>query len=150
MTMRSLTMKRWMSLFPLLPVLAGCLQDTASYTLGDREHAITLVRNQTWPWQSTVDVNVTVMRKPDCNGGGSIPGVERDGAMTLYRAPDEYPEPILILKAGQRVYAISSYSCRLQRFEEAPDTLGRKLGRFVEEDGKFQFVEAGAAGKGDE
>lgn len=141
-------MKRWMLPFFLLPLLGGCLQDTASYTLGDREHAITLVRNQTWPWQSTVDVNVTVMRKPDCNGGGSIPGVERDGALALYRAPDEYPEPILILKADHRVYAISSYSCRLQQFEEAPDVLGQKLGQFVEKDGKFQFVEAGVASEG--
>jgi hypothetical protein len=143
-------MKCWMMVFPLLPLLGGCLQDTASYTLGDREHAITLVRNQTWPWQSTLNMEVMVLRKPDCNGGGTIPQVERDASLGLYRAPDEYPEPLFLLKVDQRVYALSTLSCRLQPFEKAPDELGQKLGQFVEKDGKFQFVEAGAAGQGEE
>ena len=141
-------MKRWILLLPILPLLGGCLQDTASYAQGgDRERAITLVRNQTWFWQSTVDVDVTVMRMPECNGGGTIKAVERDGALTLYQAPDEYPEPIFLLKADQRVHAISIQSCRMQAFDTAPDSLGQKLGRFQEVDGKFRFIEAGAMGK---
>lgn len=137
-------MKRWMLLISLLPLLAGCFQDTASYTLGAREHAITLVRNQTWPWQSTVEVSVMVTRMPECNGGGVIDAVPEDAAYALYRAPDEYPEPILLLKTDGRVFAVSTQSCRLQEFEEAPDDLGEKLGQFQEVDGKFRFVEGGA------
>jgi len=137
-------MKRWMLLFFLIPFLAGCLQDTASYSLGARDHAITLVRNQTWPWQSTVDVSVIAVRMPECNGGGDIKGVPENAEYALYRAPDEYPEPLFLLKTGDRVFAVSTQSCRLQEFKEAPDKLGVKLGTFMVKDGKFQFVADGA------
>lgn len=137
-------MKRWMLLIPLVPLLAGCFQDTASHSLGARDHAITLVRNQTWPWQSTVDISVIAVRMPECNGGGNIEGVPEDAAYALYRAPDEYPEPLFLLKTDNRVFAVSTQSCRLQEFKRAPDNLGQKLGTFMVKDGKFQFVEGGA------
>lgn len=137
-------MKRWMLSIPVLPLLSGCFQDTASYSLGARDHAITLVRNQTWPWQSTVDVSVIAVRMPECNGGGNIEDIPEEAEYALYRAPDEYPEPIFLLKTDGRVFAVSTQSCRLQEFDEAPDNLGEKLGVFREQDGKFQFV-AGAA-----
>jgi hypothetical protein len=135
-------MKKWMLMVPVLPLLAGCLQDTASYELGARDHAITLVRNQSFPW-SELSIEAMVMRMPDCNGGGRIEGVDRESKITLYRAPDEYPEPIFLLKTGKQVFALSDQSCRMQKFEEAPDDLGEKLGQFAEKDGKFQFVATG-------
>lgn len=137
-------MKRWMLLIPLVPFLAGCFQDTASYSLGARDHAITLVRSQTWPWASTVDVSVIAMRMPECNGGGNIQGVPEGASYVLYRAPDEYPEPIFMLQVEKRVFAVSTQSCRLQEFKQAPDSLGQKLGAFMVKDGKFRFVEGGA------
>lgn len=139
-------MKRWMLLIPLVPLLAGCLQDTASYAVDARDHAITLVRNQVWPWQSSVDVEVMVLRMPECNGGGSIKAVPEDAVYSLYRAPDEYAEPIFMLKVEQRVFAVSTQSCRLQEFSQMPDALGQELGQFKVMDGKFQFVAAGKAG----
>ena len=143
-------MKRWILLVAMASLLSGCLQDTASYELGARDHAITLVRNQTWPWQSTVDVSVTLMHMPDCNGGGTLDGVAQDGAIALYRAPDEYPEPLFLLKVKGAVYALSDQSCRMQQFDQAPDDLGQKLGAFKEVDGKFRFVEANSTSKGEE
>lgn len=139
-------MKRWMLLIPFVPLLAGCLQDTASFAVDARDHAITLVRNQVWPWESTVDVEVMVLRMPECNGGGSIKAVPEDAVYSLYRAPDEYPEPIFMLKVEQRVFAVSTQSCRLQEFGQMPDNLGQALGQFKVVDGKFQFVAAGKAG----
>ena len=135
-------MKRWMLLVFLVPLLAGCFQDTASYSLGDKDHAITLVRNQTWFWQSTVDVSVIALRLPDCNGGSDIKGIPENAEYVLYRAPDEYPEPIFMLRGENRVFAVSTQSCRVQEFQQAPDKLGEKLGTFMVKDGKFQFVGA--------
>ncbi|MCP5278636.1 MAG: hypothetical protein H6935_09785 [Thiobacillus sp.] len=133
-------MKRWMLLFPLLPLLAGCFQDTASHSLGARDHAITLVRNQSFFWQSTIDLSVIITRMPVCNGGGGIKGLPEDSSFVLYKAPDEYPEPLMLLKIGERIFALSDQSCRLQEFEQAPDSLGEKLGTFRVEDDKFQFI----------
>jgi hypothetical protein len=139
-----MNMKRWMLLMPLVPLLAGCLQDTASYAFPEKNHAITLVRNQTWPWQSTLDVTVIALRLPECNGGGDIKDVAEEAAFTLYQAPNEYPEPIFMLKVDQRVFAVSTQSCRVQEFKETPDDLGQKLGAFMVKDDKFQFVAGGA------
>jgi hypothetical protein len=136
-------MKRCMLLLPLLPLLAGCLQDTASYALEGKDHAITLVRNQTWPWQSGVEVEVVALRLPECNGGGAIEEVDRHAPLTLYQAPDEYAEPIFMLQVDQRVFAVSTQSCRLQQFATIPENLGSKLGRFQEVDGRFRFVPGG-------
>lgn len=132
-------------LFRLLPVLSvlslsGCLQDSASYAFPEKDHAITLVRNQPWFWLDSANIEVIAIRLPDCNDGITLEDVPRDAKLTLYRAPDEYPEPIFILKTGKRHLAISTQSCGVQKFKEAPADLGESLGQFQEKDGKFQFV----------
>jgi hypothetical protein len=94
-------------------------------------------------------MDVIALRLPVCDGAMHIEEVPRDGKFTFYQAPDEYPEPIFILKIGKQHYAISTQSCQVQKFKEAPADLGEKLGQFYEKDGKFQFVanKPGAASK---
>jgi hypothetical protein len=138
-------------LLPLLAVLSltGCLQDTSSYSFPEKNHAITLVRNQTWFWKDTVDLDVIALRLPDCDGAMHLEEIPRDGKFPFYKAPDEYPEPIFILKVEKQILAISTQSCQVQKFKEAPASLGEKLGQFYEKDGTFQFVpdKPGAASK---
>ncbi len=126
--------------FVALLSLTGCVQDSASYIFPEKDHAITLVRNQTLFWKDTVDVEVIAIRLPACNEGIKVVDVPQAGKISLFKAPDEYPEPIFILQTGKRLYAVSTQSCRVQKFEEAPADLGEKLGQFYEKDGKFQFV----------
>jgi len=130
--------------------LAGCLQDSASYLFPEKDHAITLVRNQTWFWLDTLDVEAIAIRLPDCDGGLTIKGVPVATRIALYKAPDEYPEPLFLLKEGQRVFAVSTQSCRVQAFKKAPDDLGVKLGTFLVKDNRFQFVAANPGGKGED
>lgn len=132
-------------LFALLILpLTGCMQDTASYAFPEKDHAVTLVRNQTWPWQDSLSLEVIVIRLPHCNGGLTIQNVALDTKVTFYKAPDEYAEPIHILKTGKRHFAVSTQSCQVQEFKEAPPDPGEKLGVFRVKDDKFQFVAAGA------
>jgi hypothetical protein len=151
-----MNLQKPLRLLPLLAVLSltGCLQDTASYSFPEKNHAITLIRNQTWFWLDTVALDVVAVRLPDCDGSLHIDEVLRDSKMALYQAPDEYPEPIFILKIGKKHYAVSTQSCQVQLFKEAPAELGEKLGQFYEKDGKFQFVantpEAAAAAQKEE
>src|SRR5512143_2197230 len=99
----------------LLPlVLAGCVNDTASYMIdGNRHDAITLTRSQKWFWEDKVILSVIAARQPDCMGGLEIQDVPGNEPIVLHRAPDEYPEPIYILDAGGGHYAISTVSCRV-------------------------------------
>jgi len=134
-------------LFLAVLPLAGCLQDTASYSFPEKGHAITLVRNQTWFWQDTLEIEVMASHLPDCNGGMTIKEVPVDTRIAMYQAPDEYPEPLHLLKTGKRVFAVSTQSCRVQEFKEVPPDLGVKLGTFRVKDQVFQFVAADPAGK---
>lgn len=124
-----------------LPVLAGCVQDTASYMIDDnRNHAITVARAQKWFWSRGVDVSVIAARQPDCLGGLDIREIARDSELILHRGPDDYAEPIYILDVEGRFYAISTVSCRVQKFEEAPADAGPVIGRYREVDGKLQYL----------
>jgi hypothetical protein len=133
--------------FPLLLLVAltltGCMQDSASYTFPEKDHAITLIRNQTWPWQDTLSVEVVAIRLPECNAGMSVRNIPIKTDIALFKAPDEYPEPIFILRMDQRNFAVSTQSCQVQEFKQAPPDPGVKLGAFLEKDGKFSFVPEG-------
>ncbi len=136
--------RRSLALLAVLP-LAGCFQDTASYTFPEKDHGITLVRTQDWPWQDTLNLGVIAIRLPDCNEGITVKDVPKASEYTLYRAPEGYAEPIFILAFDKADYAIGTQSCQVQKFETAPADLGVKLGVFREVDGKFRFVPAGKA-----
>ncbi|MDD4882374.1 MAG: hypothetical protein PHR30_06710 [Gallionellaceae bacterium] len=127
-----------------LPVLAGCVQDTASYMIdGDRNHSIVIMRSQDWFWSGNVALAITAARQPDCLGGLNVKGVPRATDLVLHRAPEEYAEPIYILDIAGVDYAVSTVSCRVQKFAQAPADPGPVIGRFKESEGKFQFVAAG-------
>jgi len=139
--------RKFLRLLPLVAVilLTGCVRDSASYQFPEEDHAITLLRNQNFFWVSTVQLDVVALRLPDCNSGIRVKDVPRFNKLSLYQAPDIYPEPIFILQTGKRHYAISTLSCQVQKFDEAPPDLGEMVGQFYEKDGKFQFF----AGKGE-
>ena len=120
------------------------MQDSASYAFPEKDHAITLMRNQAWPWQDTLSLEVVAIRLPECHRGMSVRGVPLKAAITLFKAPDEYPEPIFILRVDARHFAIGTRSCQVQEFKETPPDPGARMGAFRERDGKFAFVPEGA------
>jgi hypothetical protein len=134
--------RRILPLLAILP-LAGCLQDSASYAFPEKDHAITLIRNQAWPWQDTMSVEVVALRLPECHSGMSVKDIPIKTDITLFKAPDEYAEPIFIVRMDKRNFAVSTQSCQVQEFKEAPPDPGSKLGTFQEKDGKFSFVPEG-------
>jgi hypothetical protein len=123
-------------------LLAGCVDDSASYLIAGNQEHITLIRSQDWFWNDTVSLSVTVTRMPDCRGAMEVRGVPRRAAMDLYWAPEAYAQPIYVLHAGAGYYAIATASCKVQAFKRTPSGLGPPLGSFREQDGKFRFVPA--------
>lgn len=135
--------KRALAALVLSLGLAACTQDTASYMVGgDKQNSILLIRNQTWFWESKVQLTIAPSRLPECTGSLEVEGVPKDAEIQLYRAPDEYAEPIFVLKTGDRHFAVSTVSCRVQEFKEPPEELGTHLGVFGERDGVFGFEAA--------
>lgn len=136
--------KRLLTTACLCLLLTGCVNDTASYLIdGSKEHTIMLHRLQEWFWQDTAALTITASRLPECQGGIDIEDVPLTARPELYEAPPEYAEPIYILKIDDRHYAISTQSCRVQAFEQAPADLGTRLGVFEEKEGRFAYSPAG-------
>lgn len=137
--------------FPLLAaalalLLAGCVNDSASYVIDDRdEHTVTLVRAQDWFWKDRARLTILATRMPDCRGGLDVGEIPLDVSPELYQAPPGYAEPIYILKVGTRHFAVSTASCRVQEFAEQPADLGTLLGSYVAGAGRLTFKRAGAA-----
>src|SRR4051812_39273099 len=61
--MRSL-LPRLSLLAPLL--LAGCVNESASYTIDGNDHGLTLIVTQDYFWSRDADVRVIASRLPDC------------------------------------------------------------------------------------
>ncbi|NWG88079.1 MAG: hypothetical protein HXY26_11325 [Hydrogenophilaceae bacterium] len=126
--------------------LSGCIYDTAIYVIEGRKHNISVSRDQNWFWEDTVNLSLIASRMPDCLESLRIEGVPRAAAVELYLPPQEYVEPIHIAEVNKAYYAISTASCRVQRFAGKPDDLGQHLGSFKElPDGRFDFVADKAA-----
>lgn len=57
--------KRFLSL--LLPLLlAGCVNESASYAIGGNDHALTVLVTQDYFWNKQADVRLVASRLPDC------------------------------------------------------------------------------------
>ena len=121
--------------------LSGCLFDSALYAIEGRGHSIAVNRDQNWFWQDTVNLYLIASRLPDCQESLRIEGVPRRTAIVIHRPPSVYAEPIHIAEVNQVYYAVSTVSCRVQRFGSRPDDLGERVGSFKElPDGHFDFV----------
>ena len=136
--------RAWMLLI-VLPLLAGCKNETASVQFSGPDNALTLQMRQTWFWDETVNLEV-VMRQPDCHRRSRLDSVVLAEASVDVLRPDEgeFAEPILILKQGARFYAVSTKNCEMQRFMAPPEKPGTRLGAFRLEGEKLKFIAATA------
>jgi hypothetical protein len=123
--------------------LSGCVYDRAMYVIEGRDHYVGVSRDQNWFWEDRVNIDLIASRMPDCLESLRIEGVPRSAVIELYYPPQEYVEPIHIAEVNKAYYAISTASCRVQRFAGKPGDLGKHVGSFKElPDGRFDFVAA--------
>ncbi len=134
-------MRAW-PLLLVLPLLAGCKNETASLQFAGPDHALTLQMRQDWFWDPAVDLEVVMSRPPDCQRRSRLDSVALAEVNVEVLRPEagEYAEPILILKQGTRFYAVSTKNCELQRFKAPPEKPGTLLGTFRLEGEKLRFV----------
>lgn len=133
-------------LLAALPLLAGCVDDTASLRLGGNDHALTLQARQAWFWKQEADLEVVMARPPDCLRRSRLEPVALGALAVDVLRPEEgvFAEPILILRQGTRFYAVSTKNCELQPFRAAPASPGTPLGTFRLEGKKLAFHPAPA------
>lgn len=138
-------MKRRMVLLALAVVpLAGCESDSAAYMIETRDHAVTVIREKTFPWSRQYATRVVVARLPHCQRRYELKPVgTSQGNVELFAGQ---AESSFALKQGRNWYAVETVECRFQVLDEEPAALTR-LGTFRKRDSAFAFVPADAGGR---
>ncbi|MFC0253516.1 hypothetical protein [Massilia consociata] len=135
-------MRKLLPLFaPLL--LAGCVNDTATYQIDRNDHALTVRVLQDYFWSKEATLRLTAARLPDCQRQMELGEVALSGLeIELFASgPDVYT-----LRAGEDVWQVETQGCTQLEAPEANAVTGQILGVFhLDEHGKLVFETAEAA-----
>ena len=101
MTLRSLVL-----LTPLL--LAGCVNETASYAIDGSDHALTVIVSQDYFWSKQAGLRLIASRLPDCQRQfdlGKTPLANLN--VELFSTGEES----FLLRAGDEMWQVDAQSC---------------------------------------
>jgi hypothetical protein len=131
-------MRKILLLAPLL--LAGCVDNSATYYIDGNQHALTVRALQEYFWKKDITLDLLASRMPDCQrrialGKLPMPDVE----IELF----ESGENVYTLRAGEQVWRVETQGCSEM---EAPEQVtGKPLGLFhLDENKKLVFDKAEA------
>ena len=113
-------------LIALLPLLlAGCVDDTASYRTDGGNLSITVHRAQEHIWSNDVTVEVVVARQPECQRRVELGVIPADDVEFELLSPgdDQW-----YLRAGQQLWQFETVNCT--QYEEAKGQPGQLLGTY--------------------
>jgi hypothetical protein len=121
MTMRS-------TLFLLMPLLllAGCVNESASYTIDGSDHALTVVVTQDYFWSKQVGLRVIASRLPDCQRQldlGKTPLANLN--VELFSTGDES----FLLRSGDEMWQVETSDCK-QLPEPSDNVQAQPIGVF--------------------
>ena len=130
-------MRKLLLLTPLL--LAGCVNDSATYYIDGNQHALSVRATQEYFWNKAVTIDLIAMRMPDCQRRISL-GTLPVSALELElfaSGENEYT-----LRAGEQAWRVETQGCTEM---EAPEQVtGQPLGLFHLDDNKKLVFEAAA------
>ena len=129
---------------PLLAslLLAGCVNDSVSYQIEGKEHALTVRVLQDYFWSKDATLRLTAARMPDCQRQMELGEVALSGLeIELFASgPNLYT-----LRSGEDVWQVETQGCTELEAPQADAVTGQSLGSFhLDEHDKLVFEEAGA------
>lgn len=132
-------MKRSALLLIVPLLLAGCMQETASYMVDGSEHTISLRAEQDYFWSDAVALKLVVANLPECQRQFPMTTVPTSSVeVEVYGAG----EGVYSMRVGAQVMRIDMQSCT-RLTEPTPQELGQRVGTFrVGTDKKLVFEKA--------
>ena len=129
-------MRKLLLLTPLL--LAGCVDDSASYYIDGNQHALTVRAMQEYFWKKDVTLDLLASRMPDCQRRiplGALP--MSDVEIELFQSGDN----VYTLRAGEQAWRVETQGC--SELEAPEQVTGQPLGLFhLDENKKLVFEKA--------
>jgi hypothetical protein len=89
-------------------VLAGCVNESASYYIDGNEHALTVRAQQEYFWSKHVTLRLIASRLPDCQRQlvlGKLP--VRELEVELFASGDN----VYTLRAGEQIWQVDTQAC---------------------------------------
>jgi hypothetical protein len=101
-----MTKRLYLLLLPLL--LTGCVNESASYAIGDKDHALTVLVTQDYFWSKEAGVRLVASRLPDCQRQFDL-GKTRlaDLNIELFSTG----ENIFLLRSGEEMWQVETGGC---------------------------------------
>ena len=124
-------------------LLAGCVNDAASYLIDGADNSLTIRREQSYFWKSDVDVSLVATRMPDCQRLHALASAAKDAMkVELFSAG----ENLWNVRLGEQLWQISTQNCNdMTELQYDPKAdMGQAIGSFVVRDGKLVFDPAPA------
>lgn len=128
-------------LLPLLvaPLLTACINDGATYEIdGTREHVLSLIREQPYPWDPKINLYLVVSRMPACLRRHNLGTGTEKTRVEVYQVPSG----AFIVKVGKKMYATETQTCEsfAKMDSEPPEGMGQLMGTFRVKKGELVFV----------
>jgi len=127
-------MRHLLLLTPLL--LAGCVDDSATYYIDGNQHTLTVRAVQEKFWKKEVTLNLIAARMPDCQRRYPLATLPlADVELELFGAGDN----VYIVRAGEMAWRFETQGC--SEMEEPEQVNGKPLGLFHFDDNKALVFE---------
>ncbi|MEW6023277.1 MAG: hypothetical protein AB1807_14185 [Pseudomonadota bacterium] len=131
-------MRKFLLLTPLL--LAGCVDDSATYYIDGNTHALTVRAVQEQFWKKEVTLDLIAARMPDCQRRFELARLApADVELELFGSG----ENVYTVRAGDTAWRFETGSC--SQLDEPEQVTGQPLGLFhFDDNNKLVFEEAEA------
>jgi hypothetical protein len=124
----------------LLPFLAACSDDRATFEINGNAHSLSLIRITTLPWAKTAEYSVVASRMPECVRRHAMSTAGLNSKVEVYSPGND----AWILQQGKRMFVVETRTCEgFARLDAAPeDGMGPLMGTFQMRGENLVFVAA--------
>ena len=124
----------------LLPFVAACSDQRATYEIQGSAHALTLIRVTGFPWEKTAKYSIVAARMPDCMRRHPMSEAGLNAKVEVYSPGNG----AWILKQNGSMYVVETRTCEgFARLDKVPDEgMGALVGTFEMRNDNLVFVAA--------
>ena len=124
----------------LLPLLAACSDQRATFEIKGGAHSLSLIRVIGMPWAKTAEYSVVASRMPDCMRRHAMQEAGREAKVELFAPGND----AWILRQDSRMYVVETRTCEgFAKLDKEPDSgLGVPMGAFEMRGSELVFTPA--------
>ena len=124
----------------LLPFLAACSDQRATFEIQGSAHALTLIRVTSYPWVKTAKYSIVAARMPDCMRRHPMSEAGRESKVEVYSPGND----AWILKQDDAMFVVEARTCEgFAKLDKIPDSgTGALMGAFEMSKDVLVFVAA--------